>query len=83
MLVDHPFKIEEPVNPYRQRVVFRHTAETPGIHTIMGLVIFWQIRFNGENELFKMQKVIELKHQVSATFQFLSELWSNNSGEMS
>ena len=29
---------------------------------------------NGENELFKMQKVIELKHQVSATFQFLSEL---------
>ena len=38
---------------------------------------------NGENELFKMQKVIELKHQVSATFQFLSELWSNNSGEMS
>ena len=38
---------------------------------------------NGENELFKMQKVIELKNQVSATFQFLSELWSNNSGEMS
>ena len=29
---------------------------------------------NGENELFKMQKVIELKNQVSATFQFLSEL---------
>ena len=28
---------------------------------------------NGENELFKMQKVIELKNQVSATFQFLSE----------
>ena len=38
---------------------------------------------NGENELFKMQKVIELKNQVSATFQFLSEFWSNNSGEMS
>ena len=29
---------------------------------------------NGENELFKMQKVIELKNQLSATFQFLSEL---------
>ena len=37
----------------------------------MGLVVFWQIRFNGENELFKMQKVIELKHQVSAMFQCL------------
>ena len=74
MLVDHPFKIEETVNPYRQRVVFRHTAETLGIHTIMGLVVFWQIRFKGENELFKMQKVIELKHQVSSMFQCLNEL---------
>ena len=35
------------------------------------------------NEDFEMPKAIELKHQVSAMFQFLNDLWSNNSGEMS
>ena len=64
-------------------MIFRLAAETPGIYTIMSLTVFWQIRFNGENELFKMQKVIELKHQVSVTFQCLNELGCNNSGEMS
>ena len=34
----------------------------------MGLIVTWQMRFNGDGELFKMQKAIEL--------------WNNNSGEM-
>ena len=52
-------------------------------HSVFILPLFWCASTETEKRLFEMPKAIELKHQVSATFQFLNELWSNNSGEMS
>ena len=48
------------LNPFCQRVIFRLAAETPGIYMLMSLIVTWQMRFNGDGDLFKMQKAIEL-----------------------